>query len=132
MRKHPIAMVIESKQGSSRRTIHVASVSGARVSSRDVQGMRQKLDVMIAHDGHYTAATRTNPSVFRISRHLLTQDDQFEVQGPLTGCEAEVVAIREQGEIFISVGSDQCDRELDSLFPDKPKQMCPHPIASTA
>lgn len=30
------------------------------------------------------------------------------------------------------MGSDQCDRELDPLFPDKPKQMCPHPIASVA
>ena len=50
----------------------------------------------------------------------------------MTGGEAEVVAIREGDEVFISVGSDQCDRELDPLFPDKPKQMCPHPIASTA
>jgi len=41
-------------------------------------------------------------------------------------------AIRDGGEIFISVGSDQCDREIDPLFPDKPKQMCPHPIATVA
>ena len=65
----------------------------------------------IERDGHYTSATRTNPSVFRIGRYLLTQDPEFEVQGPLTGCEAEVVAIRERDEVFISVGSDQCDRE---------------------
>ena len=41
-----------------------------------------------------------------------------------------MVAIRAGNEIWISLGSDQCDRELDHLFPDKPKQMCPHPIAS--
>jgi len=90
------------------------------------------LDEMIARDGRYSAATETNPSIFRIGRYLLTQASEFEVQGHLTGGEAEVVAIRDGTEVFISVGSDQCDRELDPLFPDKPKQMCPHPIASVA
>jgi len=132
MRRYTIDFVIESKQGSQQRSFEIGSVSGARFSARDVNAMRQELDEMIARDGHYTAATRTNPSIFRVGCYLLTQDDEFEVQGPLTGCEAEVVAIRQQDEVFISVGSDQCDRELDPLFPDKPKQMCPHPIAATA
>jgi len=132
MRIHPIELVIDSRSGREQRTWHVRSVSGARFSSRDVEGMRRRLDEKIGRDGHYTEATRTNPSIFRIGRYLLTQDKEFEVQGPLTGSEAEVVAIRDGVEIFITVGSDQCDRELDPLFPDKPKQMCPHPIASTA
>lgn len=132
MRTYPIDMVIESQSVRQHRTFQVATVCGARFSSRDVTGMRTELDATIERDGHYTSATRTNPSVFRIGRYLMTQDPEFEVQGPLTGCEAEVVAIRERDEIFISVGSDQCDRELDPLFPDKPKQMCPHPIASCA
>ena len=132
MRSHTIEFVIESKTGSRQRSLQVGSVSGARFSSRDMEAMRRELDETIARDGHYTSATRTNPSIFRISRYLLTQDDEFEVQGTLTGCEAEVVAICEGNEILISVGSDQCDRELDPLFPDKPKQMCPHPIASVA
>ena len=132
MRPHIIELVIESRTGSQKRSFQVGSVSGARFSARDTEGMRRELDATIARDGHYTGATRTNPSIFRIGRYLLTQDDEFEVQGTLTGCEAEVVAIRDGDDIFISVGSDQCDRELDLLFPDKPKQMCPHPIAATA
>ena len=132
MRPHTLELVIESKSGSRERSFPVGSVSGARFSSRDTRGMRRELDAMIAEDGHFTGATRSNPSIFRIGRYLLTQDDEFEVQGTLTGCEAEVVAICTDDETFISVGSDQCDRELDPFFPDKPKQMCPHPIASTA
>ena len=128
----PLELVIESSTGRRNRLFQTGSVAGARYSARDVEATRRKLDERIACDGHYTGATRTNPSIFRIGRYLLTQDEVFDVQGPLTGCEAEVVAVREQGEIFITVGSDQCDRELDPLFPDKPKQMCPHPIASTA
>ena len=132
MRTTSIQLTVESREGREPRTVEVGSVSGAQFSSRDVEGMRRELDATIAREGHYTGATRTNPSIFRVARYLLTQDEEFEVQGPLTGGEAEVAAIRMGEEILISVGSDQCDRELDALFPDKPKQMCPHPIATTA
>ena len=128
----PFSMTIESRSGRSERSFQIGSVAGARFSSRDVGSMRRQLDAQIARDGHYTMATRTNPSVYRIGRYLLNQDEEFDVQGPLTGCEGEVVALIEGDEIFISVGSDQCDREIDPLFPDKPKQMCPHPLAVTA
>ena len=132
MRIEPIEMTIKSQAGSERRTFAVGSVGGARFSSRDVDAMRRQLDEMIAREGRYSAATRTNPAIFRIGRYLLTQADTFDVQGPLTGGEGEVVAIRDGRDVFVTVGSDQCDRELDPLFPDKPKQMCPHPLASVA
>ena len=78
MRAYTIELLVDSKTGSRQRSIEVGSVSGARFSSRDTQGMRRELDETIARDGHYTGATRTNPSIFRIGRYLLTQDDEFE------------------------------------------------------
>ncbi len=132
MNPHPIEMNIVSKAGVSTRTFSVGSVAGARFTARDVEGMRKQMDEQLAQEGHFSSATHTNPSIFRIARYLLTQDDEFEVQGAMTGGEGEVVAIRDGNEIFISAGSDQCDRELDPIFPDKPKQMCPHPIATKA
>lgn len=128
----PIEMKIHSKEGVHERSFPIGSVSGARFCSRDVVAMRQEMDEMLERDGRYTMATRTNPSVFHLGRYLLTQGPEFEVQGTMTGGEAEVVALRVGEEIFISVGSDQCDRELDPIFPDKPKQMCPHPLACDA
>lgn len=127
-----IEMTVHSIKGSQQRSLPVGSVSGARFCSRDVQGMRKEMDDQLKRDGLLTSATRTNPSVFHLGRYLLTQNPDFEVQGSMTGGEAEVVAIRAGKEILISVGSDQCDRELDPIFPDKPKQMCPHPLASSA
>lgn len=132
MRTYNIELNIESKAGVMPRTFEVSSVAGARFTVRDVEGLRKQMDEQLAKEGHFSSATFTNPSIFRIARYLLTQDTEFEVQGTMTGGEGEVVAIRDGGEIFISVGSDQCDRELDPIFPDKPKQMCPHPIATTA
>ncbi len=132
MRAYTIDLNIECKEGVAPRTFEVGSVAGARFTSRDVEGLRKQMDEQLAKEGHFSSATFTNPSIFRIARYLLTQDTEFEVQGAMTGGEGEVVAIRDGDETFISVGSDQCDRELDPLFPDKPKQMCPHPIATVA
>jgi hypothetical protein len=92
--------------------------------------MRKYLDGLLAQG---KTVPLSNPSIFRIGSYLLTQSSEFEVQGPMTGGECEVVAIRDLDDrIFITVGSDQCDREVEPLFGDKTKQMCPHPIASTA
>jgi len=133
MRIDPVVLNVESGQDVTEQTIAIGSVAGARFSARDVESMRREMDAQIEDDGYLSGATATNPSIFRIARYLLTQSDEFEVQGSLTGGEAEVVAIlKEDGEILICLGSDQCDRELDLLFPDKPKQMCPHPIADKA
>jgi hypothetical protein len=129
---NPIRLNIVGKTGTEERVIPIGSVSMARFTSRDLEGTRKKLDDMIAQEGRYSAACLANPSICRISRYLLTQDAEFDVQGALTGAEGEYVVIRIGDEVFISVGSDQCDREIDGIFPDKPKQMCPHPIARTA
>ena len=71
------------------------SVSGARFCSRDVEEMRKQMDEQLERDGRFTMATLTNPSVFHLGRYLLTQSPDFEVQGSMTGGEAEVVAIRD-------------------------------------
>ena len=126
MRIEPVEILVQRKDRTERRIIPIGSVAGARFSSRDVAGMRKELDAALARG---ESGTKTNPAIFHIGRYLLTQASEFEVQGPLTGGEAEIVAIRDGNEILITTGSDQCDRELDPLFQDKPKQMCPHPIA---
>ena len=105
MRETRLEMKIESKQGRYSRSWAVGALAGARYVGRDMTAVRCTLDAQLAHDGFYTSATRTNPSIFRIGRYLLTQDTEFEVQGPLTGGEAEVVAIRDGGEIFIAARS---------------------------
>ena len=132
MKLDPVTLTIHRKDGCETREIPIGSVAGARFSSRDVEATRKELDADIAREGRYSCATLTNPAMFRIARDRLTQESEFEVQGALTGGEAEVVLIRTGEEVLVSIGSDQCDRELDPLFPDKPKQMCPHPMARAA
>ena len=127
-----IELHIHTRNGATRRSLELGSVAGARFCARDVEATRAELDEQLKREGRLTMATASNPSVFRLGRYLLTQEPEFEVQGSMTGGETEVVALRDGDDIYITVGSDQCDRELDPLFPDKPKQMCPHPVARDA
>ncbi|MSO21753.1 MAG: DUF2848 domain-containing protein [Acidobacteria bacterium] len=132
MKIDPMELTVHRSTGKETKTIPVGSLAGVRFAARDIDAKRRQLDEMLERDGRYTGATRTSPSVFRLGRYLLTQSPEFEVQGALTGGEAEVVLIRCHDEVLVTVGSDQCDRELDALFPDKPKQMCPHPVGAVA
>jgi len=91
MRIDPIVMAIRSEQGTEERSIPVGSVGGARLASRDIEGMRKQSDDVLARG---LAGTRTNPSIFRIGRYLLTQAMEFEVQGALTGGECEAARWR--------------------------------------
>ena len=129
LRIDPIEITIQNLRGKRKRSFTIGSVAGVMYASRNIEETRKTLNNLIKEG---LPATKKNPSIFRISRYLLTQSSDFEVQGPLTGGECEVVVILDGDEIFISIGSDHCDRELHLLFFEKPKQMCPHPIASTA
>lgn len=112
----PLQIILQSQRGTEQRSIHIGRVAGDRFSSRYVESTRRELDQQLAPDGRLTGATRTNPSFYRIGRYLLTQASEFEVQEPLTGGEAEAMAIHCDDDILITVGSDQCDCELDPLF----------------
>ena len=65
------------------------------------------------------------PAFCKCSRYLLTTDEEIEVQGNQTCGEVEVVALVNDQQILIGVGSDHCDRSVEPYFYYKPKQMCP-------
>src|SRR5262249_12098230 len=61
-----------------------------------------------------------------------TTDDEIEVQGARTSGEVEFVVVLHGDELLISVGSDHCDRTVETIWQDKPKQMCPKIVAPRA
>ena len=90
------------------------------------------MDEQLAREGHFSSATFTNPSIFRIARYLLTQDTEFEVQGTMTGGEGEVGGDSRRRRSLHLRRQRPVRPGTRPALPDKPKQMCPHPIASTA
>jgi Protein of unknown function (DUF2848) len=65
------------------------------------------------------------PAFWRVARHLLTTRDAIEVQGEQTSGEAEFALIATGGRTWVTVASDQTDRELERVSIPRSKQLCP-------
>ena len=75
------------------------------------------------------AAGNGTSHFFPVSPSLLTNADRIVVQGKRTSGEVEYVALKYENEIYVSVGSDHCDRQAESFSIPKSKQLCSKVIA---
>ncbi len=69
------------------------------------------------------------PSIFRATLDRLTANPDVEVLGGRTSGEAEVVLLVRGKNIWVGVGSDHTDRELEKTDIAASKQVCPKPVS---
>jgi Protein of unknown function (DUF2848) len=69
------------------------------------------------------------PAFWKLDAALLTADRLIEVPGPDTSGEAEPVIIRHDGRLYLGVGSDHTDRELERYDIPGSKAACPKPLS---
>lgn len=65
------------------------------------------------------------PTIYRVCLDRLCMSDLIEVQGPGTSGEVEFVLLVNSEGVFITVGSDHTDRELEQQSIQKAKQIAP-------
>lgn len=71
----------------------------------------------------------TTPIYYRVAKTLLTTADQIEVVGGDSSGEVEFVLIRDQGRLWLGVGSDHTDRKVETYGVTVSKQLCEKPMA---
>lgn len=69
------------------------------------------------------------PTIFEVSKEILTQDKDLYFVGEKTSGECEFVIIMKDSKIYIGLGSDHSDRELEAISVPKAKQICLKPIS---
>jgi len=69
------------------------------------------------------------PTIFRTTLDRLTVADEIEVVGGRTAGEAEVVLLVKGEDIWVAIGSDHTDRELEKIDIPASKQVCPKPVS---
>lgn len=74
-------------------------------------------------------APKRIPTIFECSHELLTQEKDIKFVGSKTSGEVEYVIVLSNDNIYIGLGSDHTDRELESISVPKAKQVCPKPIS---
>ncbi|MFY0312764.1 DUF2848 domain-containing protein [Leisingera sp. D0M16] len=70
------------------------------------------------------------PLFYRVSRSLVTHADEIEVLGTANSGEAEPVLVNRDGTLWLGLGSDHTDRELEAISVAGGKQACPKPVAT--
>jgi len=70
------------------------------------------------------------PTIFRVTLDRLTTDSETEVVGEHTSGEAETVLLVDGKDIWVGIGSDHTDRELEKVNITASKQVCPKPVSA--
>ena len=71
------------------------------------------------------------PLFYRVSTSLLVQSSEIDVLGAATSGEVEPLLIKLNGELFLGLGSDQTDRDIEAVSVAASKQACPKPVSAT-
>ena len=79
---------------------------------------------------HGVAAPDRIPAYYAVTREAATTDDEIEVLGETTSGEVEVVFLFQGDVIYIGVGSDHTDRELEKESIPRSKVICPKVVSS--
>jgi hypothetical protein len=68
------------------------------------------------------------PLFYRATQSLLTQADTIQVVGPATSGEVEPLILQHDGIVWLGLGSDHTDRELETVSVAASKQACAKPV----
>jgi hypothetical protein len=69
------------------------------------------------------------PTVYKVSPELLTTEREIAVRSETTSGEIEYVLLPTKNGLYVTVGSDHTDREIEKTDIQKAKESCPKVIA---
>ncbi len=98
----------------------------AGYTGRNQEGVRAHINELAAQG---IPAPAEIPTIFRTTLDRLTVGDEVEVLGGQTSGEAEVVLLVNGQDLWVTVGSDHTDRELEKVDIPVSKQVCPKPVS---
>jgi hypothetical protein len=75
-------------------------------------------------------APESIPVLYPVADLLVTDEDYIQVLGDKSSGEAEFLIILQGGKIYIGLGSDHTDRDLESVSIAKSKQICAKPLSN--
>ncbi len=118
---------MEFKLGAEKINFTPARVIIAGYTGRDQAEVHRHVSELAAQG---IPAPDAVPVIFRATLDRLTTAEEIEVVGARTSGEAEVVLLVNGGDIWIAVGSDHTDRQVEMIDIPAAKQVCPKPVSS--
>ncbi|MEZ5657359.1 MAG: DUF2848 domain-containing protein [Burkholderiaceae bacterium] len=111
------------------RAVRIDQVVIAGWTGRDHRLVQRHIDELKAMGIPEPSAT---PLFYRVSADLVTQSSSIQVLGPASSGEIEPVLFAAEDGIWLTIGSDHTDRDVERAGVALAKQLCPKPVARTA
>jgi len=121
-------LTVEGKDGAQSRAFDVSRVYNLGFTIRDKEKMQRHLDEV---EGVHVDWPERPPVIFPISAWATIQSSDVPVQYDRTSGEIEIVTIVNDGQLYVTCGSDHTDRELEKTDIPWSKQVAPNVIAPT-
>ncbi len=114
--------LVDAGGGRSDLEFPVARILDAGFTGRNQAGAMKHVEELRAHG---VAAPDRIPAYYAVTREMITTDDEIEVLGDTTSGEVEAVFLFKGDQVYLGVGSDHTDRELEKDSIPKSKVICP-------
>jgi hypothetical protein len=100
----------------------------AGYTGRDEQAVKKHIDELAAIG---VPPPDSVPAFYELDASLVTQERQVRVAGTNTSGEVEPVLVRSSGRLYLTVGSDHTDRDIERSSVAESKAACPKPLSAT-
>ncbi|MFK7966381.1 MAG: DUF2848 domain-containing protein [Burkholderiaceae bacterium] len=111
------------------RQVDISQVIIAGWTGRDTNSVQKHVEELKALGIPPPSAT---PTFYRVSAELVSQGPSMQVLGPASTGEIEPVLFAAEDGIWLTVGSDHTDRDIERAGIALAKQLCGKPVAQTA
>jgi hypothetical protein len=123
-----LSLQFETATGGERRDVAIDHAVIAGWTGRDTAALEKHIKELEALGVRRPAST---PIFYRVAARRLTTDPAIEVLGAASGGEVEFVLLQARGRLWVGVGSDHTDREVETYGVTVSKQMCDKPVGTT-
>jgi len=111
---------VETRNGIEERTFSAKKVLCAGFAGRNQEKVHEHIHELAEMGVPEPPAI---PTIYRVGLNMMTDSDRIEVQGENTSGEVEFTALVDKDRVFVTVGSDHTDRDLESYSIEKAKQI---------
>jgi hypothetical protein len=122
-----LSLILLDKAGGGSRPVTVRNAVIAGWTGRDKAAVEHHIAELAALGVKRPATT---PIFYRVAAARLTTDEAIDATGTTSSGEVEFVLLQTAGRLWVGVGSDHTDREVEAYGVTVSKQMCDKPIAA--
>ena len=124
-----MCFTVQGKNGEKPLELNYERVFAIGYAGRNIEKTMEHIKELERELG--VPAPKKIPTIFQCGNYVLTQEKKLAFVGEKTCGEVEYVIVIKDKTIYIGLGSDHTDRELEAASVPKAKQICAKPICDT-